>query len=661
MKNKILYILSALVLSAVCACDSYLDVVPKGDIESIDTEFEKRSTVQKWMKSCYIPMVSAYSPTDDIALLGGAEYCGGDRAHNHSITQQSGDSYITYKVFPALQIASGNQMAQTPFCNVWTGSGGYWEAIRYCNIFIDKVDGAGQMDDDEKKLWKAQVKAVKAFYYFDLMRRYGPIPLVDKNHDIAEDNIQMQDPRQPIDSVVNAIVKLCDEAIIDLPANRNKDTENLLFFSKESTAYLKAMTYLYAASPLFNGSVLFKDMKNKNGELLFPQQYDKEKWKKAAEACDEAIQICEDNGLHLIDGNSSMPNTLTNKMRDIEQTWIGLDWDNPEAIMTINSWGDYSIGLDSYILPRDWTAKTEWYDTSSSNSFFFSAPENMVELFYTDHGLPISQDKQWMVAKYALSKENDPKYNHVLPLGENILNLHRHREPRFYAMILSENSIWYRKTKKGIYDDLRANMKRNDALGTSLKRVDSDTPQNLTGYYIKKWVCSDFKCYNYYLSCTHKSARYIFRLPELYLASAEAWNEYLDAPNQHCYDMIDKVRERAGIPGVVEAWQTYSTNPSQVTTKDGFREIVHREWDIEFMFEGKRYFNLRRWMTAPQELNKPQTGWNILSETTDGFYNNYTEPLKVWTKTKFEEPKDYFSPIRAEEILISGQTQNVGW
>lgn len=47
---------------------------------------------------------------------------------------------------------------------------------------------------------------------------------------------------------------------------------------------LKARTLLYAASPLYNGNTMYKDVKNLDGTQLFPQTYDKELWKRAADA-----------------------------------------------------------------------------------------------------------------------------------------------------------------------------------------------------------------------------------------------------------------------------------------------------------------------------------------------------------------------------------------
>ena len=150
-------------------------------------------------------------------------------------------------------------------------------------------------------------------------------------------------------------------------------------------------------------------------------------------------------------------------------------------------------------------------------------------------------------------------------------------------------------------------------------------------------------------------------MPELLLASAEAWNEYLDTPDDRVYGPLDQVRKRAGILPVRAAWTSYAKNPDKCRTQAGMRDIIHREWNIEFAFEGRRFWNVRRWMTAPQELNAPQYGWNILASDQDGFYCNYQGPRVVWKKRNFTAPRDYFFPIRAEEILISGVTQNPGW
>ena len=152
----------------------------------------------------------------------------------------------------------------------------------------------------------------------------------------------------------------------------------------------------------------------------------------------------------------------------------------------------------------------------------------------------------------------------------------------------------------------------------------------------------------------------LMRLAELYLMQAEAWNEYLETPDDRVYDPIDKVRKRAGIPAVREAWEQYSLNPSLVQTKLGMREIIRRETNIELAFEGHRFWNLRRWRIAHEELNTPLYGWNVIGEDAESFYN-HGNPVVVWSKRKFVAPKDYLFPIRSEEVQVSGIVQNPGW
>ena len=91
------------------------------------------------------------------------------------------------------------------------------------------------------------------------------------------------------------------------------------------------------------------------------------------------------------------------------------------------------------------------------------------------------------------------------------------------------------------------------------------------------------------------------------------------------------------------------------------REIIRQEINIELAFEGQRYWNLRRWKIAELELNAKQYGWNILGESARTFYNNFEGPIVIWSKSKFTAPRNYLTPIKAEEILISSMVQNPGW
>lgn len=67
-----------------------------------------------------------------------------------------------------LYIADGLQRTFDPYCNMWRRDAVY-NSIRYCNTFLEKVWGVYNMTDAEKKLWVAEIKALKAYYYFELL------------------------------------------------------------------------------------------------------------------------------------------------------------------------------------------------------------------------------------------------------------------------------------------------------------------------------------------------------------------------------------------------------------------------------------------------------------------------------------------------------------
>lgn len=641
--GRLLPTLIALLMTTSC---SWLDVVPDEDIETIETTFEKREDAYTWLKTCYAMITMEISDVNSCpAFWGTDEVVAGDFMR---ITNP------THQPLTGLLIADGQQMAQTPYGDVWKSTK-FYGAIRYCNLFLSHINGVYNMQDKEKTLWKAEVQALKAQYYFELMRRYGPIILVPENIDAAASIEEMQQPRRPIDEVVKAITDLLDEAIPNLPYYKEQEQNHYTFFSKEGAAALKAITLLYAASPLFNGNHMISSFKNKNGELLFPA-YNREKWKIAAEAADEAIKIATEGGKELVKGSTKWPTPLLNTIRDVQQSTMNYDYLNKEVLLCVRH-QRYSPVI--YYQPRILEEKQDYYDMYRVSGF--GATMKMVEMFYTEHGLPLNEDKQWLPSRYSLTRESDERYKDVLPLGEDVLSLHRRREPRFYADIAAHGTYWYKKGVGSSVEPMKVECLQGQFMGTDSKRIDESIPQCLSGYYIKKYDDPDVAFKDYYSNSASEAGDIIFRLPDLLLASAEAWNEYLDKPDERVYNPLDQVRERAGILKVRDAWQTYARNPQLVNTQAGMRDIIRQEWNIEFAFEGRRFYNLRRWMTAHEELNAPLYGWNILGNNEASFYNNFKEPVVVWKKRSFTAPRDYFFPIASEEVMISGCVQNPDW
>ena len=640
-----------------CGCKDYLDIVPEGDVDTIETIFEQRSQVLEWVETCYSWIPGMANIPNNIGLTGADELVANDYLR----------LYRRYP-FNSLFIGDGLQSASNPYCGKWENTS-FYAAIRYCNTLFEHIGETHNMPEEEKAQWVAEVKAVKAFYYFELIRMYGSIILIPQNIDVTASTEEMKFPRSHVDTCFNEVVRLLDEAIPELYAYNQKELSRRGYFTKESALALKAKALVYQASDLFNGNEFYADFTNKNGELLFSKVKDKEKWRRAAEACDEAVRVCEQYGWALKQGTSGKATNLLNVMTDVENSVLMDSYDEVGEILFQSKMPNTDPYIEnhlySYILPR---LETDWNHRNDKLLGCLSPSLKMVEMYYTENGLPIDMDKNWMFDdRYQMGRETDMTvYTKVIPEGTDVLNLHLRREPRFYACIAADRTYWQRGGEKvNAWDadnNLLVQAYRGEKFGSVYASIVTQTAQNQSGYWLKKHTYSDIRTNQYPQNVqTKANAPFpLLRLAELYLMQAEAWNEYLDEPDNRVYDPIDKVRERAGIPDVRKAWTEYSTHPEMVTTKMGMRTIIRRETNIELAFEGHRFWNLRRWKIAHEELNEPLYGWNVLGEDAETFYN-HGEPVIVWRKRGFSAPKDYLFPIRSEEAQVSGVVQNPGW
>lgn len=651
------YITLSLTALALTGCDSFLDIVPEDDITTIETVFEQRTQVDEWEADCYSFITSLATPQSNVGLTASDELVG-----NQYIR-----TTVRYPLDP-LFIGDGLQSVQTPYCDLWRGDR-YFCAIRYCNTFLEHTPDTYNMTDVEKKQWMAEVKVLKAFLYFELVKHYGPIILCEKNIDPNSSIEDMKQPRRPVTECFNAIVSLIDEAITDgLLPKAQKSASHAAYFCRESALALKAKVLVYEASPFYNGNKAYTNFTNKKGEQLFPTEYDAEKWRKAAEACDMAVRECEASGYKLVSGSTEKRTTLLNTMTDIENSVLAPNFESSEGLIYakfLNTYMYWESKLYTYILPRFQSTDFANYNANCYGSL--SPTIKMVEMYYTDRGLPIDEDPNWdYTSRYkGMNRELDVStYQGVIPANTQVLNLHLRREPRFYANIAADRTYWQRGPQQvNAWDtdyNLVVNARQGETFGTQASNIQQDIPQNLSGYWLKKHLYSDISTRNYASDFAAKGNDpwMLMRLAELYLLQAEAWNE-VEGPSQKVYDAINKVRRRAGIPTVEESW-TRAYHPEKVKTKDGLREIIHQEMNIELAFEGHRYYNLRRWNEA-EVLGEPMYGWNVVASTAEGFYNNWQGPVVVWNKRKFNSPRDYLFPIKSEEVMVSGVRQNPGW
>lgn len=650
MKSKYKIFLSIISILLLSGC-AYLDMVPEKDIETLDSQFEQRGTADSWINGLYGATAGIFGDYGQNPIyLATDEFVTGEAI-------QKSIWYGNKLNYPGFKIANGLQMSQDPYGNLWEKGNelntemGLYAGIRYFNIFLEKIWGVYNMQMAEKEMWAAEIKALKAFYYFELVRRYGPIILVHENQEVNEEISKLQQQRSPVEECFKEIVKLLDEAADVLPLGNQRSADRIAYFNKEGALALKARVLVYAASPLYNGCMEFSRFMGKKGENLFPTTYDHNKWKLAAEACDKAIEAALQGGHKLNNGTSGKATELLNYVNDITFSTHSV-FNNPEYIFEVKNAASWRV-----FLPR--LVKMQYH--YNEEALGCVAPSmKMVEMYYTDKGLPIEMDNSWdYTGRYKMAKESDPNYEKTVPLNTNVLQLHLRREPRFYANIAADRTYYARGPEGGYQDyNMLVEAYASENWGSSQQTIVSDGWQNIAGYWIKKFIDPKKQTIGYknYLDETFP----LIRLAELYLLQAEAWNEW-EGPSAKVYGAINTIRERAGLMDVVTAWKSYSKDGSKVDTKEGMRSIIRQETNIELAFEGHRFFNVRRWMIANEELNQKQFGWNILGTNAETFYNNFTGPMIIRDNHKFTAPRDYLFPIKAEEVIISSVVQNPGW
>jgi len=624
--------LAAIILAFIISCKKdYLDIVPD-NIATIENAFTNRNEAEKYLFTCYSYLPQESNISQNPAMLASDEFW----------TYWPITSLSRLPSYPQ-QIARGNQSLTSPLLNYWDGEQdgkAIYKALRDCNIFLDNVDKVPDLDPSQKNIWTGEVQFLKAYYHFYLLRMYGPIPIIDKNLPITATTEEVRIKREPVDKVFDYIAGLMDTAAAKLPITIQNRSSELGHITRPIAISIKARVLTLAASPQFNGNSDYNGLKNADGTALVNSTYSVVKWKKAADACKQAIDLCELAGIRLYKFNSTLT-SISDKLKkemDIRNS-ICEPW-NQELIWGFTNGTGSGIQLQS--IPRLDAAR------SGNESLLGQlAPTiRMAELFYTKNGVPIAEDKNWNFSdRYGLKTASSLNGDYLQD-GYTTSALHFDREPRFYADLAFDGSLWYMQNKTWpVQAKSGQGQSRRAAFGYSI-----------TGYFTKKLVNWKFVIQDG-LSYTQEEYPWpLMRLADLYLLYAEALNE-ANGPSEPVYQYLNLVRERAGLQTVQLSWDTYSNNPGKYKDQAGLRQIIHQERGIEMAFEGSRFWDLRRWKEASATLNTPVYGWDIEQTDATGYYRP-----KLLFNQKFVAPRDYLWPIKEYNTIVNPNlVQNPGW
>ena len=603
--NKIfrLCAIATLVVGA-WACESfddYLEKAPDDDMTK-DEVFTNPEWARSWLWNCYSWLPSEANFADDGAWR--SPFTGG-----------CDEMEIAFGASYAHLINAGSwnatNITRVP---VWAET---YCSLRTINTFIENINRVPNMEQTEKDELTGEAYFLRAFMHFLSLRCYGPIPIID--YVVATDDDWSAIVRKPFDECVTAIVNDCMTAISKLPRTRPKTEYGRPI---KSAAYaLRSRVLLYAASPLYNGNTELARLKDTDtGNCLISQTYDPNKWKLAAVAAQEALEEFELAKLQLHYSDSQDPKD------NYEEVFVE-NW-NDEIIWAKNM-GNYWHHMwcsdpISYGCPSIFNPTQEMVD-----AYQMANGESPILGYESDGKTPIINPAAGYVESGNTSSASTKGY---WPAG--VRNMYVNREPRFYASINFAGQTWKHDHTLELWYN-----------GVDGKKYGS-SDYCKTGYLMRKH--NNINITSTPFVATQTTWNY-FRVGEFYLNLAEAVNEFY-GPTEECYDAVNAIRERAGLPELPEN-----------LTQEQMREKIRHERRIELAFENHRFFDVRRWKIAPETEGKAVHCLNIMegsSVSDNKFYERVLCEDRV-----FDAPAHYFFPIAQGEVDKNPNrlVQNLGW
>ncbi len=506
--------------------------------------------------------------------------------------------------------------------------------IRACNLALSKLEKPQFNDATLVERLKGEAKFLRAYYYHQLLRYYGGVPLVDRPFELGEADYLSE--RNTFEQCVNFIVKDCDEAATllngkSLAAGRA---------TRASALALKSRVLIYAASDLYDvptakakSTVLAAFSKP---EILgYTSGSRTERWQKAKDAAKAVLDISGLGYQLALDKPASKDEGTTNY----------------HNIAMSRNGGEKELILGRYFI----NAKQE----NGGRQGLFNGPNGY-------HNWAGNTPIQLMVDDYEMmdgTKFDWNKADHATKPYDN-------RDPRFYASILYDGSNWKPRTadvaskdpanqiQTGTYEVVSGGSKVPFFGLDTRKSSVEDWNGTYTGYYARKFIDPNPAIVD---QNTWQQVPWpLFRYTEAVFNYAEAAIEL--GQDAEARNWLNKIRFRAGMPALTESG-------------DALRQRLRNEKRIEMYLEEQRYHDARRWMIAPTTLGRKANGINVTGALKAGksvtLYKydptSYDYTYKVFEIDPGKEnrawlDKQYFLPIHRDEMNRNSKlVQNPGY
>lgn len=314
---------------------------------------------------------------------------------------------------------------------------------------------------------------------------------------------------------------------------------------------------------------------------------DVSKWAKAA-ATFKSIIEAPDNPYKLFDKSAATPIASTTGSGTTSTAYR-------DQFLAVNNWNSETIFARGYALPSKGHKREGFLGPAivggSQQAWGGLSPtQNLVDDYQMDDGK---------------TKEESDRYDPQHP--------YMHRESRFEQSIVYDGSYWQgevMKTRMG---------------GSNQIDLTSKNDISNTGYYARKTLDESINGQASLSAAPNVSNYQFYRYAETLLSYAEAQNEAAGGPDASVYNAVNDVRKRVLLPALENLNQTK------------MREAIRRERRLEFAFEDKRWYDIRRWditVKGPGVLTKPlfgmlitPNGSNLKYEPVEIFQNRYSQHM----------------------------------
>lgn len=465
-----------------------------------------------------------------------------------------------------------------------------YRRIRLVYMVLENIDQVPFSDEAMRSRLKGEVHFLNAFFYMNLVRLHGGVPLVKKTFNLNDDFAM---PRNTLEECVNFIVAESDLAASLLPNSHTG--ASLGRATKGAALSIKSRILLYAASEQYNNASWAAGYAKPELITMGSGTTRQARWQAAKAAAKAVIDL----GIYQLQDTGDPIKDYTD---------VFLKKDSKEAIFS-----------RYFLKSRGWEESALPGLANGPNGY---------------HNWGGNTPVQELVDDYEMTDGSKFDWNNTTHASQPYVN----RDPRFYASILYDQALWRPRPADAVSIDpvgkiIIRTVEKSTGLVYGLdtrKGPIEDWNGGYSGYYMRKFIDPSVNHEYAAAGGNQEAPWHFFRLAEIYLNYAEACLALNEEAEAKTY--MNRLRNRAGMPDITE---------SGAALVDRYRN----ERRIELAFEQHRYFDVRRWMIAPSTLGRNINGI-VINEALNGTvtYSRLKLQDRNW------KDKMYFLPILQGEM-----------